>query len=195
MRAMIAEKQLKVMIMDASEISAKAGLPGRINSAMQTAFFMLSGVLPQEKAIQIWKKTIEKTFKKKGADVINKNLAQVDETLKEGSIHELKYPANWGEIEEGEEPIDFQKRTEKALVGAPDFIRKVFMPTALGQGNKLPVSAFVPRNSDMMTGTTRYYKRGIAVSVPVWDHTSCIQCMNCVIACPHAVIRPYLANE
>lgn len=75
MRNMIAEKKLKVMVMDASDISNKAGLPGRINSAMQTAFFMLSGVLPQEKAIDIWRHTIEKTFKKKGADVINKNLA------------------------------------------------------------------------------------------------------------------------
>lgn len=107
MRNMIAEKKLKMMAMDASDISNKAGLPGRINSAMQTAFFMLSGVLPQEKAIDIWRHTIEKTFKKKGADVINKNLAQVTETLKDGAILEIKYPSNWGEIEEGEEPIDF----------------------------------------------------------------------------------------
>lgn len=107
MRHMIAEKHLKVMIMDASEISEKAGLPGRINSAMQTAFFMLSGVLPQEKAIELWRHTIEKMFKKKGAEVINKNLAQVTETLKEGAVFELKYPANWGEAEEGEEVIRF----------------------------------------------------------------------------------------
>jgi len=74
MRAMIADKQLKLMLMDASEISVACGLPGRINSAMQTAFFMLSGVLPQDKAIAIWRKTIEKTFKKKGQAVIDKNL-------------------------------------------------------------------------------------------------------------------------
>lgn len=68
------------------------------------------------------------------------------------------------------------------------------MPTALMQGNSLPVSAFT-RNGDMMTGTTRYYKRGIAVSVPVWSSETCIQCLQCATACPHAVIRPYLATE
>jgi len=80
------------------------------------------------------------------------------------------------------------------MKGAPDFIRKVFMPTALGRGGTLPVSAFT-RNGDMMTGTTRYYKRGIAVSIPVWNSETCIQCTMCSIACPHAVIRPYLATE
>jgi pyruvate-ferredoxin/flavodoxin oxidoreductase len=159
---MIAEKQLKLMLMDASLISQTAGLPGRINSAMQTAFFMLSGVLPQDKAIEIWRKVIYKTFHKKGDAVVNKNLAQVDATLKEGAVFELKYPANWGEAPEGIEVTEYQGRMEKALVGAPDFIRKVMMPTALGQGNALPVSAFT-RNGDMMTGTTRFYKRGIAV--------------------------------
>jgi len=83
---------------------------------------------------------------------------------------------------------------ERAMKGAPDFIRKVFMPTALGRGGTLPVSAFT-RNGDMMTGTTRYYKRGIAVSIPVWNSETCIQCTMCSIACPHAVIRPYLATE
>ena len=194
MRAMIAAKHLKLMLMDASRISFEAGLPGRINSAMQTAFFMLSGVLPKDQAIEIWKKTIIKTFTKKGQEVVNKNLAQVDLTQKEGAVFELKYPENWGEAPEGEDVQQFNERMEKALTGAPEFIRKVFMPTALGQGESLPVSAF-KRNGDMMTGTTRYYKRGIAVSVPVWTADTCVQCNSCVIACPHAVIRPYLATE
>lgn len=79
----------------------------------------------------------------------------------------MKYPANWGDVENGEDVLYFQERMERAMKGAPDFIRKVFMPTALGKGGLLPVSAFT-RNGDMMTGTTRYYKRGIAVSIPVW---------------------------
>lgn len=93
---------------------------------------MLSGVIPQDKAISIWKKTIEKTYKRKGAEVINKNLAQVEETLKPGAVFELKYPENWGSVEEGSGPINYNKRIETALKGAPDFIRKVFMPSVLG---------------------------------------------------------------
>lgn len=131
MRQMIAQKKLKLMVMDASAISQEAGLPGRINSAMQTAFFMLSGVLPEAEAIAIWRKTIVKTFKKKGESVVNKNLAQVDLTQKPGAVFEVKYPANW-DAPEGHEVTEFKKRSEKALVGAPDFIRKVMMPTALG---------------------------------------------------------------
>lgn len=100
------------------------------------------------------------------------NLAQVTATVEEGAVFELKYSEKWDEPE-GEDVAYYQARTEKALVGAPDFIRKVFMPTALGQGNSLPVSAF-SRNGDMITGTTRYYKRGIAVSIPVWQSETCI---------------------
>lgn len=194
MRKMIAEKKLKVMLMDASDISMKAGLPGRINSAMQTAFFMLSGVLPQDQAIEIWKKVIYKTFHKKGDEIVRMNTLQVDMTLEKGAVFELQYPENWGEQEEGDEVLDYHKRMEKALVGAPEFIRKVFMPTALMQGNSLPVSAFT-RNGDIMTGTTRYYKRGIAVQIPVWTADTCVQCLQCAVSCPHAVIRPYLATE
>lgn len=182
------------MLMDASDISARAGLPGRINSAMQTAFFMLSGVLPTERAIEIWKKTIIKTFTKKGQKVVDMNLAQVDMTMEPGAVFEVKYPDNWGTIPDGQNVNDFKARMEKTVKNAPDFIKRVFMPSALGQGEQLPVSVF-DRNGEMMIGTTRFYKRAVAVSVPVWNSETCIQCLQCVVACPHAVIRPYLAEE
>lgn len=194
MRKLIAQKKLKVMLMDASAISAKAGLPGRINSAMQTAFFMLSGVLPVDKAIEIWKKTIVKTFTRKGQKVVDMNIAQVDMTMEQGAVFELKYPDNWGDIAEGEHVKNFNARVERTIKGAPEFIRRTFLPIALGQSEHLPVSAF-DRNGEMMTGTTKYFKRGIATEVPVWNSESCIQCLQCAVACPHAVIRPYLADE
>lgn len=132
MRKLIAQKKLKVMLMDASAISAKAGLPGRINSAMQTAFFMLSGVLPVDKAIEIWKKTIVKTFTRKGQKVVDMNIAQVDMTMEQGAVFELKYPDNWGDIAEGEHVKNFNARVERTIKGAPEFIRRTFLPIALG---------------------------------------------------------------
>ena len=194
MRAMIAEKQLKVKLMDASAIALKAGLPGRINSAMQTAFFLLSGVLPADKAIEIWKKTIVKTFSKKGEAVVQKNIGCVDATLEEGAIFDLEYPANWGSIENGHEVKEYIHRFKRVTDKAPSFITDVFMPTCLGRGEELPASAFQIGGS-MMTGTTKYAKRGIAVKVPIWNESTCIQCNQCVQACPHAVIRPYLITE
>nr|ABW76111.1 pyruvate:ferredoxin oxidoreductase [Retortamonas sp. Vale] len=193
MRGMIAAKKLRVKIMDASAIALKAGLPGRINSAMQTAFFLLSGVLPADDAIEIWKKTIIKTFSKKGEDVVRKNIGSVDATLEEGAIFNLEYPANWGEFADGHEVKEYQHRFHRLTDNAPAFIRDVFMPTCLGKGEELPASAFKIGGS-MMTGTAKYAKRGIAVKVPLWDESTCIQCNQCVSACPHAVIRPYLVN-
>ncbi|KAH0575862.1 Pyruvate-flavodoxin oxidoreductase 3 [Spironucleus salmonicida] len=195
MRIVIAQKKLKVMLMDASAVALKVGLPGRINSGMQTAFFLLSGVLPADQAVEIWKKTIIKTFQKKGDAIVNQNLSQVTATCEPNAITELTYPENWGqEAEEGVEVKAYNKRIDAVLQNAPDFIKNVFMPVALGKGQDLPVSAFT-RNGSMMTGTTKYFKRSIAVQVPVWESATCIQCNLCVVACPHAVIRPYLATD
>ncbi|KAH0575808.1 Pyruvate-flavodoxin oxidoreductase 4 [Spironucleus salmonicida] len=195
MRAMIAQKKLIVKLMDASAVALKVGLPGRINSGMQTAFFLLSGVLPSEQAVEIWKKTIIKTFKKKGDAIVNQNLSQVDATCEADAILDLSYPENWGqEGDEGEHVQAYNDRVNAVIKDAPAFIRDVFMPVALGKGEDLPVSAFA-RNGSMMTGTTKYFKRSIAVQVPVWESATCIQCNLCVVSCPHAVIRPYLATN
>ena len=97
---------------------------------------------------------------------MDKNLCQVDLTLKEGAVKQIVYPATW-DTPDGAPARLFNDRLDKVLAGAPDFIKNVFVPTALGQGAKLPVSAF-KRNGQMISGTTRYYKRGIAVMVPVW---------------------------
>ena len=88
----------------------------------------------------------------------------------------------------------YKARVAECLKNAPVFVRNVMVPIAAGQGNTLEVSKFT-QNGEMITGTTRYAKRGIAVTIPVWQADTCIQCTNCAVACPHAVIRPYLANE
>nr|WHT24065.1 ferredoxin/flavodoxin-dependent pyruvate dehydrogenase [Giardia intestinalis] len=193
MRKMIEDKGLKLMVMDASEISLEAGLPGRINSALQTAFFLLSGVLPSDQAIDIWKKTVIKTFSRKGEKVVNMNLACIDATIKEGAIKEIKYPKNWASIEEGSFVKMYNKRIERIISAAPEFVKDVMLPATTGRGDELRVSAF-RKGGFMMTGTTQYAKRNIAVQVPVWQSSTCIQCMLCVTACPHAVLRPYLVN-
>ncbi|TNJ29398.1 Pyruvate-flavodoxin oxidoreductase [Giardia muris] len=194
MRQMIEERSLQLKVMDASAIALEAGLPGRINSAMQAAFFLLSGVLPSEEAIKIWRDTIVKTFKRKGEKVVNQNLACVDATLKPGAIASIDYPRNWASFEEGPGVKYYNERLGKILSTAPEFVKDVVLPVSLGRGDALPVSKF-ERNGFMMTGTTKFTKRGVAVRVPIWQSSTCIQCMLCVTACPHAVIRPYLIDS
>ncbi len=178
----IAEKKLKFYTIDAVKIAGKVGLGGRINMVMQTAFFKLANAIPVENAIKYLKKAIEKTYGKKGRDIVEMNWKAVDEALEH--VKEISYPQTWVNLK-------IEKKEEK---DEPDFVKKVMRPMLAQQGDKLPVSAFTPAGF-FPTGTTKYEKRGVAINVPEWQMEHCIQCNQCAMVCPHAAIRPALFTD
>jgi pyruvate-ferredoxin/flavodoxin oxidoreductase len=175
-REIIARK-LRFFVIDAFRVAHQAGMGGRINTVMQTCFFALSGVLPRDQAIAAIKKAIARTYGKRGEAVVQKNCAAVDAAL--AYLHEVTVPAA---------VTAAAGRREVVPPGAPEFVRKVTALMMAGEGDALPVSA-LPIDGTYPTGTTRWEKRNIAASVPVWDEKICIQCGKCVLVCPHAVIR------
>ena len=178
----IAEKNLKFYSIDAVKIAKNIGLGGRINMVMQTAFFKLANVLPVDQAIDYLKKAIEKTYGKKGKNVVEMNWKAVDAALDQ--IQEINYPDKWAQLTpEGKKESDL-----------PDFVENVMNPMIAQQGNKLPVSKFTPAGI-FPTNTTRYEKRGVAINVPQWICDNCIQCNQCAMVCPHAAIRPVLLTD
>ena len=181
-RQTIARKKLKFYNIDAVKIAQEVGLGGRINMIMQTAFFKLAKVLPVDEAIKLLKKEIEKVFGRKGDKIIRMNHEAVDKTL--DNLVEIKYPAAWADA------VD--QRT--AGKHDPDFVKNVMRPIIAQQGDRLPVSAFMP-DGIFPVDTSKYEKRGVAINVPEWIMDNCIQCNQCAMVCPHASIRPFLMTE
>ena len=173
----VLDKKLKVYVIDAFKVARDTGMGGRINSIMQTCFFAISGVLPREEAILQIKKSIDKTYGKKGAEVVRRNYAAVDETL--AHLHEVKLPAA---------ATSTRSRPPLIAEGAPDFVNRVTAVMIAGKGDLLPVSAF-PVDGTWPTATAQWEKRSIALEIPVWDPGICIQCNKCAMVCPHAAIR------
>ena len=171
-------KKMKFYVIDAYEVAKKTGMGVRINTIMQTCFFAISGVLPKEEAIAQIKKAIKKTYGKKGDAVVQKNNAAVDETL--ANLYEVKVPASVSAT---------RCRPPFVAAEAPEFVKKVEAIMMAGQGDLLPVSAF-PVDGTYPTATTQWEKRNIALDIPVWDASICIQCNKCALICPHAAIRP-----
>lgn len=177
------QKAIKFYIIDASEVARQTGMPGRINTIMQTCFFALSGVLPSDDAIQKIKKAIEKTYFKKGKAVIEQNFKAVDQTLE--NLFEVVVPQNL---------TAKQSRGVNISSEAPEFVRDVTAMMLAGKGDDLPVSA-LPKDGTYPSGTTRWEKRNISDIVPVWNADLCIQCGNCSVVCPHGVIRSKFYHE
>ncbi len=175
---MAIDKQLKIFVIDASHVAKDAGMGGRTNTVMQTCFFALSGVLPRDEAIAQIKKSIKKTYARKGDDVVQKNYEAVDKSL--AGLREMTIPAA---IEADAEAI-----VPPAYEGAPDFVKFTTAKIIAGQGDLLPVSA-LPPSGGWPAGTTKYEKRNLAAEIPTWDPSLCIQCNKCVSVCPHAAIR------
>ena len=172
----VVAKKLKLYAIDAYKVAEETGMGNRINSVMQTCFFAISGVLPREEAIGHIKKAIEKTYGKKGAEVVRRNFAAVDSTLE--NLHEIPVGAPTGNV----------KMRPTVPEAAPDFVKRVQAVIIEGKGDLLPVSAF-PIDGTWPTGTSQWEKRAIALEVPVWDEKICIQCNKCAFVCPHAAIR------
>jgi pyruvate-ferredoxin/flavodoxin oxidoreductase len=170
-------KRLKFYVIDAMSVARDTGMGGRINTIMQTCFFAVSGVLPRAEAIAQIKKSIEKTYGKKGEEVVRRNFAAVDHTL--AHLYEVPVPA---------EATSTIRRAPLIPDSAPDFVKRVTALMMAGKGNLLPVSAF-PVDGTWPLGTTKWEKRRIADEVPIWDPKVCIQCNKCALVCPHATIR------
>ncbi|MFZ5788006.1 MAG: pyruvate:ferredoxin (flavodoxin) oxidoreductase [Acidobacteriota bacterium] len=177
MQQSIVDKKIKLFVIDAYKVAKDTGMGVRINTIMQTCFFAISGVLPREKAIAEIKKAVEKTYGKKGPEVVKKNFAAIDHTL--AHLYEVKLPAKVSAT-----------RVMPPIVSdaAPDFVKRVTAVMMAGKGDLLPVSAF-PIDGTWPTATTQWEKRNIALEIPVWDEAICIQCNKCALVCPHAAIR------
>jgi pyruvate-ferredoxin/flavodoxin oxidoreductase len=185
----IISKQLKFYVINANKVARESGMGGRINTIMQVCFFALAGVLPQEQAIAKIKQAIEKTYGKKGTEVVQKNLEAVDRTLE--NLHKVG-TGDWGlgtrkqEIQNDSTQSPIANR--QSPISAPEFVREVLGKVMLWQGDELPVSA-LPPDGTYPTGTAQWEKRNIAQEIPVWDSSVCVQCSKCVMLCPHGAIR------
>ncbi|MGZ7039960.1 MAG: 2-oxoacid:acceptor oxidoreductase family protein, partial [Thermoanaerobaculia bacterium] len=171
------EKKVKLFVIDGSSVAIKTGMGGRVNTIMQTCFFALSGVLPREEAIAKIKKSIEKSYAKKGDEVVRRNWAAVDATLE--NLHEVKLPSK---------PTSKREPTPMVPANAPDFVQRITAVMMSGKGDLLPVSAFAP-DGTWPTATAQWERRNIAIEIPIWDPEFCIQCNKCAFVCPHAAIR------
>ena len=174
----IIDRQLQFYVIDAYEVAKATGMGTRINTIMQTCFFAISGVLPREEAIAQIKKAIQKTYGKRGEEIVQKNFAAVDQTL--AHLHRVEVPAAV--------TADARRRPPLVSAAAPEFVQRVTAVMMANQGDLLPVSAF-PVDGTWPTGTAQWEKRNIALDIPVWDPKICIQCNKCAMVCPHAAIR------
>jgi len=185
MKKYIADNEIEFYTINATKIAAEVGLGGRTNMVMQAAFFNLSQVLPIDKAVKLLKEAIVKDYGAKGDDIVNMNYAAVDQGI--DALHKVEVKESW---KDADTTKDFK------INGAPEFINNILIPMNRQEGNDLPVSTFVNMvDGTFPSGTSRYEKRGIAVNVPHWKNENCIQCNQCSLVCPHAVIRPFLADE
>ncbi len=186
-KAFIANHNIKFYVIDGVKIGIETGMgPTRINTILQSAFFKLTGIIPEEQAIELMKAAAKATYGRKGDDVVQKNWAAIDAGAKQ--VVEVKVPDSWkGAADEGLA----MTHAESGRKDAVDFVNNIQAKVSAQEGNSLPVSAFKDYvDGTTPSGTSAYEKRGIAVNIPVWNPENCIQCNRCSYVCPHAVIRP-----
>ena len=183
----IADHNINLYTIDGVKIGIETGMgPTRINTILQSAFFKLTGIIPEEKAISLMKEAAQKTYGRKGEDVVKKNWAAIDAGA-EGAV-KVEIPDSWKNC--SDEGLDYKVITNgrKDVV---DFVNNIQTKVSAQEGNTLPVSAFADYvDGSTPSGSSAFEKRGIAVNVPVWNSANCIQCNFCSYVCPHAVIRP-----
>lgn len=180
----LAKNNIKLFIINATNIAHEIGLGHRTNTILQSAFFKITNVIPYELAVKEMKNAIVKSYGKKGEKVINMNYAAVD---RGGEYIQVEIPADWVNLVDENDVIDSN---------IPDFIKNIVVPVNKQAGDDLPVSVFKGReDGTWIQGTTKYEKRGVAATVPVWEMENCIQCNQCAYVCPHAAIRPFILDE
>jgi pyruvate-ferredoxin/flavodoxin oxidoreductase len=173
----IIDKKIRFFVIDGYKVAKQTGMGARVNTIMQTCFFAISGVLPRDEAIDSIKQSIKKTYGAKGEEIVKKNYKAVEETL--ANLFEVKIPA---------EPSSDVEKPPAVPLEAPEFVQSFTARIIAGEGDSLPVSAF-PVDGTFPTGTAMWEKRNIALEIPSWDPTVCIQCGKCAMDCPHATIR------
>ncbi len=174
----IIAKKLDVYVIDAYKVAEESGMGRRINTIMQTCFFAISGVLPsKEEAIAKIKEAAEKTYGKKGKQVVDQNFKAIDASV--ANLHQIKVPAQ----------VDSDIEMIPAIMStAPAFVQEVIGEISAGRGDGVPVSA-IPADGTWPTGSAAFEKRNLALQIPVWDEELCIYCGKCVFVCPHSAIR------
>ena len=185
-KSFIANHNIKFYVIDGIKIGKEIGLGGRINTVLQSAFFKLANIIPEEQAIDLMKAAAKATYGRKGDAIVQMNYDAIDAGAKQ--VVEVQVPESWKNAADEGLATTHAEGGRKDVV---DFVNNIQTKVNAQEGNTLPVSAF----KDYVDGTTpsgssAYEKRGIAVDIPVWNPDNCIQCNRCSYVCPHAVIRP-----
>ncbi len=185
----IAKNNIQLYTIDAIDLAQKIGMGKRTNTILQSAFFTLAKVMPQEEAIAHMKEKATQSYLKKGQDIVDMNHKAID--LGATAFKKVEVPASWATAED--------KKAEDKKAGKAELVKMVSSildPVGKMDGDSLPVSAFVDHvDGQFELGASNYEKRGVAVAVPRWNESKCIQCNNCSYVCPHATIRPYALTE
>ena len=190
-KAFIADHNIKFYTIDGIKIGKEIGLGGRINTVLQSAFFKLASIIPEEEAIDLMKKAAKATYGRKGDKIVQMNYDAIDAGAKQGV--EVQVPDSWKSCED--EGL-FSPEVKGGREDVVDFVKNIQAKVNAQEGNTLPVSAFKDYvDGSTPSGSSAYEKRGIAVDIPVWKEENCIQCNRCSYVCPHAVIRPVALTE
>ena len=190
-KAYIADHNIKFYTIDGIKIGKEIGLGGRINTVLQSAFFKLASIIPEEEAIDLMKKAAKATYGRKGDKIVQMNYDAIDAGAKQ--VVEVEVPESWKSCED--EGL-FSPEVRGGKEDVVDFVKNIQTKVNAQEGNSLPVSAFNDYvDGSTPSGSSAYEKRGIAVDIPVWQEENCIQCNRCAYVCPHAVIRPVALTE
>ena len=185
----IAQNDIKLYTINAIDLAIEIGMGKRTNTILQSAFFSLAGVLPQEEAIRYMKDAATKSYMKKGQDVVDTNRRAIDAGAT--AYVKIDIPAAWADAVDETEPVELAGKSKLVKM-----VSSIMEPVGRMDGDSLPVSVFTDHvDGQFELGASAYEKRGIAVTVPTWDASTCIQCNQCAFVCPHATIRPFALTE
>ncbi|MFR6233163.1 MAG: pyruvate:ferredoxin (flavodoxin) oxidoreductase [Blautia sp.] len=190
-KSFIANHGIKFYVIDGIKIGKEIGLGGRINTVLQSAFFKLANIIPEEHAIELMKAAAKATYGRKGDAIVQMNYDAIDAGAKQ--VVEVQVPDSWKDAADEGLALTHASEGRQEVV---DFVNNVQAKVSAQEGNSLPVSAFKDYvDGSTPSGSSAYEKRGIAVDIPIWEPDNCIQCNRCSYVCPHAVIRPIALTE